>query len=68
MRQLFEKAGLLPDEINEYVTRGMWDFERLVKKMFCETTRDYVITVAHSRFNSSNLRIRRGLLTLAGSV
>lgn len=66
LRQLFEKAGLLPDEINEYVTRGMWDFERLVKKMFCETTRDYVITVAHSRFNSSNLRIRRGLLTLAG--
>ncbi|KAF8754983.1 ATP binding [Rhizoctonia solani] len=68
LRKTLANAGLSPDDVVEYTKAGVKDFEGFAKRAFKDDTTEQSIAVAHTRFNNSAIRARRGRITLSGST
>ncbi|CAE7193333.1 unnamed protein product [Rhizoctonia solani] len=68
LHQTMTDAGLDPDDVAEYTKTGVKDFESFVKRAFKDETPDQSIVIAHTRFNNTAIRARRGRMTLSGST
>ncbi|KAF8606719.1 hypothetical protein BDV93DRAFT_468293 [Ceratobasidium sp. AG-I] len=67
-RKTFTEAGLNKEDVEDYVTRGVKDFESVAKKAFRDIFLDHSIEIATSRDNRPDMRIRRGRITLPGTT
>ncbi|CAE7195404.1 unnamed protein product, partial [Rhizoctonia solani] len=61
-------AGLNPDDVADYTKAGVKDFEIFAKRAFRDETAEQSVSVAHTRFNNTAIRARRGRITLSGSM
>lgn len=68
LRGMFQKANISPDEIEEYATRGIKDFEGNAKRAFRDITVDQCVEIAGTRYNNTTICARRGRITLSGCV
>ncbi|KAF8606751.1 hypothetical protein BDV93DRAFT_468343 [Ceratobasidium sp. AG-I] len=68
LRQALQAAGLSSGDVDEYVHRGIKDFEGNAKRAFREEMSDQSVEIAGTRFNNTTIRARRGRMTLAGST
>jgi hypothetical protein len=66
LEQMLLGAGLSSVDIEEYVDRGVKDFENNAKLAFRDISVDQAIELAGSRFNNTAIRTRRGRMTLTG--
>jgi hypothetical protein len=66
LEQVLNGAGLSSADVEEYVNRGIKDFENNAKRAFREVSVDQPIEIAGSRFNNTAIRARRGRVTLEG--
>ncbi|CUA67155.1 Heat shock 70 kDa protein 12B [Homo sapiens] [Rhizoctonia solani] len=67
LRKVFKEAGLSEEDIEEYTTRGVKDFELHSKRGFKDVTTDPSIEIAGTRYNNTAIRARRGRITFQGS-
>ncbi|CAE6407183.1 hypothetical protein ACGC1H_005417 [Rhizoctonia solani] len=67
LRKILHEAGLSEEDIEEYVTRGVKDFELHSKRAFKDVATDQSIEIAGTRYNNTAIRARRGRITLQGS-
>ncbi|CAE6539034.1 unnamed protein product [Rhizoctonia solani] len=67
LRKIFKEAGLSEEDIEEYATRGVKDFELHSKRGFKDATTDPSIEIAGTRYNNTAIRARRGRITFQGS-
>ncbi|KAG9103543.1 hypothetical protein FRC06_010028 [Ceratobasidium sp. 370] len=56
------------EDVEEYTTRGVKDFEMVAKRTFRDTAEEKAIEIAGTRFNNPSIRTRRGRMTLPGPV
>ncbi|KAG8717706.1 hypothetical protein FRC08_006898 [Ceratobasidium sp. 394] len=68
LRGALQNAGLSPEDIDEYVTRGVKDFEGNAKRAFRDVFLDQTIEIAGTRLNNPAIRTRRGRMTVSGST
>lgn len=68
LHKALARIGLSPDDVEEYVKAGVKDFEAHAKRAFQDENTEHMVTVAHSRFNNTSTRTRRGRMTLDGWV
>lgn len=66
--EMFRKARLSPDEIEEYRARGVKDFELHAKRSFRDIVTDQSVEIAGIRFNDSRIQARRGHISLPGPI
>jgi hypothetical protein len=66
LEQLLIGAGLSSADIEEYVDRGVKDFENNAKRAFRDILVDQAVEIAGSRFNNTAIRTRRGRMALTG--
>ncbi|KAG8740464.1 hypothetical protein FRC10_004291 [Ceratobasidium sp. 414] len=66
LRTTLRNAQVPEEDIEEYTKAGIKDFEGFAKRAFGDPTADSSIAIAHSRFNNSSIRTRRGRMTLPG--
>jgi hypothetical protein len=66
LEQVLIGAGLSSADVEEYVDRGVKDFENNAKRAFRDITVDQTIEIAGNRFNNAAIRTRRGRMTLTG--
>lgn len=66
LRSVLGNAGLSHEEVSEYTSQGVRDFELSVKRLFRDATADCVIEIAGARFNNPSIRTRRGRMSLPG--
>lgn len=59
-------AGLSRAEVDDYTKAGVQDFEKALKRNFCDAADDKAVAVAGSRVVNTAVRIRRGRMTLPG--
>ncbi|KAJ1303450.1 hypothetical protein OPQ81_011639 [Rhizoctonia solani] len=67
-RRTFTNAGLNPDDVEEYTKAGVKDFEGHAKRAFKDEMAEQSVAVAHSRFNNTAIRARRGRMAISGST
>ncbi|CUA69013.1 hypothetical protein RSOLAG22IIIB_08263 [Rhizoctonia solani] len=67
LRKMLKDAGLSPEKIEEYVTRGVNNFKLKLKRAFKDPTMDQSIEIAGTRYNNTAIRARRGRITLRGA-
>ncbi|KAG8792440.1 hypothetical protein FRC12_006087 [Ceratobasidium sp. 428] len=65
---LKKETPVNPEDIQEFTTRGVKDFETVAKRTFRDVTEEKTIEIAGTRFNNSSIRTRRGRMTLSGAV
>ncbi|KAG8792442.1 hypothetical protein FRC12_006089 [Ceratobasidium sp. 428] len=68
LQKTLSNAGIPSVDVEEYVTRGVKDFENAAKRAFREVSVDQYIEMAGSRLNNSAIRVRRGRMTLSGVI
>ncbi|KAG8759783.1 hypothetical protein FRC11_001446 [Ceratobasidium sp. 423] len=68
LRRTLAGAGLSSDDVAEYTKAGVKDFEGFAKRAFRDETAEQSVAVAHTRFNNTSIRARRGRMTLSGST
>ncbi|CAE6499636.1 unnamed protein product [Rhizoctonia solani] len=68
LRRILQVGGLNQDDIVEYTSAGVKDFESGAKRVFKDEISDQSVVIAHTRFNYAAIRARRGRITLPGSV
>ncbi|CUA72499.1 Heat shock 70 kDa protein 12B [Homo sapiens] [Rhizoctonia solani] len=68
LRRTFSGAGLSSEDVVEYSKAGVKDFENFAKRAFRDETTEQSVGVAHTRFNNSAIRARRGRMTISGST
>jgi hypothetical protein len=66
LEQALHGAGLSSADVEEYVNRGIKDFENNAKRAFREVSVDQPVEIAGSRFNNTTIRARRGRMALEG--
>ncbi|CAE6332690.1 unnamed protein product [Rhizoctonia solani] len=66
LRKNLTNAGLSPDDVVEYTKAGVKDFEGFAKRAFKDETAEQSVAVAHTRFNNTAIRARRGRITIPG--
>ncbi|CAE6419856.1 unnamed protein product [Rhizoctonia solani] len=66
LRRTLTGAGLSSDDVVEYTKAGVKDFEGFAKRAFKDETTEQSVAVAHTRFNNTSIRARRGRMTLSG--
>lgn len=66
LQNVLKTIDLPSEDVDEWSKVGVKDFEGFVKKAFRDDKTDQSITIAHSRFNNSAIRTRRGRMTLPG--
>ncbi|CAE6440499.1 unnamed protein product [Rhizoctonia solani] len=67
LRKILHEAELSEEDIEEYATRGVKDFELHSKRAFKDVATDQSIEIAGTRYNNTTIRARRGRITLQGS-
>ncbi|KDN40994.1 hypothetical protein RSAG8_07700, partial [Rhizoctonia solani AG-8 WAC10335] len=67
LRKILKEAGLSEEDVDEYATRGIKDFELHSKRAFKDVATDQSIEIAGTRYNNTAIRARRGRITLQGS-
>ncbi|KAG9126352.1 hypothetical protein FRC07_003745 [Ceratobasidium sp. 392] len=68
LQEVLRNAGLSPEEVEEYVSRGVKDFEGNAKRAFRDTIMDQCIEISGTRFNNPAIRTRRGRMNVPGST
>lgn len=68
LKAAFGNALMSREEIHDFTTRGVKDFENNAKRNFADPTKEQKIEVAGPRIVNSSLRIRRGRMSLPGAV
>ncbi|KAG8775337.1 hypothetical protein FRC12_001542 [Ceratobasidium sp. 428] len=68
LNAVFTNASLSRDDVHEYTTRGVKDFENATKRNFLDETKDQMVEIAGPRVNIPSIRTRRGRMTMPGSV
>ncbi|CAE6374609.1 unnamed protein product [Rhizoctonia solani] len=68
LRRTLSGAGLSSEDVVEYSKAGVKDFENFAKRAFRDETTEQSVGVAHTRFNNSAIRARRGRMTISGST
>ncbi|KAB5593091.1 Heat shock protein HSP70 [Ceratobasidium theobromae] len=68
LRRTLSGAGLPPEDVDDYTKAGIKQFEAFAKRIFQDETVEDSVTIAHSRFNNTSIRTRRGRMTLSGST
>lgn len=68
LRRTLAGAGLSSDDVVEYTKAGVKDFEGFAKRAFKDETAEQSVAVAHTRFNNTSIRARRGRVALSGST
>ncbi|KAF8594083.1 hypothetical protein BDV93DRAFT_183817 [Ceratobasidium sp. AG-I] len=66
LTQTLRNAGLADEDVEEYVSRGVKDFETNAKRAFRDITVDQSIEVAGTRLNNVAIRTRRGRMNVSG--
>ncbi|CAE6455149.1 unnamed protein product [Rhizoctonia solani] len=66
LRRVLMNAGLNSEDVAEYTKAGVKDFEGFAKRAFKDEAAEQSIAVAHTRFNNTAIRARRGRMTLSG--
>ncbi|KAJ1303451.1 hypothetical protein OPQ81_011640 [Rhizoctonia solani] len=66
-RRTLASAGLSREDVADYTKTGVKDFENFAKRAFHDEAAEQSVAVAHTRFNNTAIRARRGRLTLSGS-
>jgi hypothetical protein len=66
LHNILQNAGLAHEDVEEYVARGVKDFESNAKRAFRDTTVDQSIEIAGTRFNNTAIRTRRGRMNVSG--
>lgn len=66
IRNVLTNAALAPEDITDYIARGVKDFESVVKRNFQNTLEDKSLEIAGPRFNNTSIRTRRGRMTVPG--
>ncbi|KAG8740461.1 hypothetical protein FRC10_004288 [Ceratobasidium sp. 414] len=66
LQEVLRNADLPPEDVEEYVTRGVKDFECNAKRAFRDITVDQSIEIAGTRFNNPSIRTRRGRMNISG--
>ncbi|GAB1520855.1 hypothetical protein RhiTH_003944 [Rhizoctonia solani] len=68
LRKTLTNAGLSSEDVVEYTKAGVKDFEGFAKRAFRDETIEQSIAVAHTRFNNTAIRARRGRMSFPGST
>ncbi|CUA74401.1 hypothetical protein RSOLAG22IIIB_11196 [Rhizoctonia solani] len=68
MQQAMVKAGISPEDANEFTRAGIDDFKNRVKLAFNDETKEYLVQISNARFNNPTLKTRLGRMALPGSV
>lgn len=68
LRKALTNAGLDSSDVDEYTKAGVKDFEGFAKRAFSDETKEHSIAIAHSRFNNTSIKTRRGRMTIPGLV
>lgn len=68
LRKALTNAGLDSSDVDEYTKAGVKDFEGFAKRAFSDETKEHSIAIAHSRFNNTSIKTRRGRMTIPGSA
>ncbi|EUC60269.1 heat shock 70 kDa protein 12A, putative [Rhizoctonia solani AG-3 Rhs1AP] len=68
LESTLRKAELDAADVEFYTKTGVKDFESYAKRTFRSKTAEYAVLVADSRFNKSEIKTRRGRMTVPGSV
>lgn len=63
---MLRSAELPTEDVEEYMTRGVKDFESNAKRAFRDVTVDQTIEIAGTRLNIATIRVRRGRMTVSG--
>ncbi|KAG8792437.1 hypothetical protein FRC12_006084 [Ceratobasidium sp. 428] len=66
LQDALRNAGLSPEDVEEYVAHGVKDFEGDAKRAFRDTTVDYDIGIAGTRYKNPAIRTRRGRMNVPG--
>jgi hypothetical protein len=66
LHNTLQTAGLAREDVEEYVARGVKDFESNAKRAFRDATVDQSIEIAGTRFNNVDIRTRRGRMNVSG--
>ncbi|KAG8741771.1 hypothetical protein FRC10_002438 [Ceratobasidium sp. 414] len=61
-------AGLSPGDVQEYSSNGAKDFEHTAMRVFTSSQQEQSIEIGGPRFNNSEMRIRRGRMTVDGKT
>ncbi|CCO34363.1 hypothetical protein BN14_08461 [Rhizoctonia solani AG-1 IB] len=67
LRRTLTNAGINSEDVVEYTKTGVKDFESFAKRAFKDETTEQSVTIAHTRFNNTAIRARRGRIALSGS-
>ncbi|KAG8717707.1 hypothetical protein FRC08_006899 [Ceratobasidium sp. 394] len=68
LRAVFMNASLSREDMQEYTTRGVKDFENAAKRNFLDVAKDQMIEIAGPRVNIPSIRARRGRMTIPGAI
>ncbi|KAG8682041.1 hypothetical protein FRC08_015223, partial [Ceratobasidium sp. 394] len=68
LQKALRGAGIPALEVEEYISRGVKDFEGSAKRAFRDTSTDQSIEIAGTRFNNATIKVRRGRMTLTGAT
>ncbi|KAG9125789.1 hypothetical protein FRC07_006216 [Ceratobasidium sp. 392] len=67
-RGVLTNASLGWQDVQDCTTRGVKNFEQVLKRSFCDATEDKTVEIASTRFNNPSIRTRRGRMTVSGAV
>ncbi|QRV92561.1 heat shock protein 70 kDa 12B [Ceratobasidium sp. AG-Ba] len=69
LKEVLKNAGISPEDVEEYVSRGVKDFESNAKRAFRDATAgDLSIAIAGTRFNNPSIRAWRGRMNVPGDA
>ncbi|CAE7229701.1 unnamed protein product [Rhizoctonia solani] len=68
LRNAFTATGIDEEDAEEYIRSGVKDFGDLAKRGFTDETTDLLIQIGSGRFNNPSIRVRRGRMTISGSI
>ncbi|KAF8594084.1 hypothetical protein BDV93DRAFT_565803 [Ceratobasidium sp. AG-I] len=64
--KVLRNAELSPEDVEEYVTHGVRNFENSAKRAFRDAVVDQTIEIAGTRLVNPTIRVRRGRMTVPG--
>lgn len=65
---MLNTLGLSEEDRNDYLKKGIKDFEGTAKKAFHEVNSEHRVDLGAGRLTNADLKIRRGTITLDGLV
>ncbi|CAE6420069.1 unnamed protein product [Rhizoctonia solani] len=68
LRKTLTGAGYCESDVDDYSKAGLKDFENFAKRQFADQSKEYSIQLGRSRLNNTEIWIRRGHMTLPGTI